>query len=157
MQMGKKKQRASGKHGNPLKPARPAESGGATMRSPDAKVVRLQTRIEIANSKHSTIEQTGPTPDLSAKGMHTMLDDQEILFDDQEFLSTKEASKYLGIPRHKLYYLVWAYLLEPSVCGKRFIYEKRELDAMRQCLSTFRWPRISLATYRECRDELSYR
>ena len=72
--MGKKKQRASGKHGNPLKPARPAESGGATMRSPDAKVVKFQTRSEIANSEQSTIEQTEPTPETDAHNVRRSRD-----------------------------------------------------------------------------------
>jgi hypothetical protein len=83
------------------------------------------------------------------------LDDQEL--DGKEFFSTQEASEYLRIPRLKLYYLVWAHLLFARVCGNRFIYERSELDAVRQYLNVFRWPEVSLAAYREWRDELPYR
>jgi excisionase family DNA binding protein len=79
------------------------------------------------------------------------------MLDDKEFFSTKEASEYLRISRLKLYYLVRVHLLDARVCGKRYIYEREELDAVREYLGGFRWPNLSLRGCRECRDELPYR
>jgi excisionase family DNA binding protein len=60
--------------------------------------------------------------------------------DPNRALTIREASSYLGIPRRKVYYLIYADLVNPRIFRDKYIFLREDLDAVRRSIEKLRWP-----------------
>jgi hypothetical protein len=86
-----------------------------------------------------------------------MLDHLLDRIESNSALTFREASNYLGIPRRKLYYLIFAGFVTTRVLRDRYIFLIEDLEDLQRNIATISWPRMSIGDYEIFQDHLPYR